>query len=231
MKRIITLTLALIMLALTLCSCMMESTQSYAEQYAEISRLQAEVDELKNREPETVIVYIPEGVGIDTPDITEYTEITKAPLVNEIAYSKYFINKNGEICNEDSKRFTFTLPTLGVEHNCTRYNFAAARRVQTKMVLTNIQADSYPNAENLILTFKFYILDDINEKFSDKLFVLFKVIDENVPDPNFLDVNLIFMPRIEVYPVKTGDVVEGSITLPLNIFADGGSYICMYNQN
>ena len=52
------------------------------------------------------------------------------------------------------------------------------------MVLTDIQADSYPNAENLILTFKFYILDKINEKFPDKLFVLFKIFDENIPDPD-----------------------------------------------
>ena len=173
--------------------------------------------------------YTPEGVDIDIPDITGYTETTKAPLVNEITYSKYFIDKNGEICNEDSKRFTLKLPMLGVEHNCTRYRFDSARRVQTKMVLTDIQADSYPNAENLILTFKFYILDEINEKFPDKLFVLFKIFDENIPDPDFMGVNLILMCKIEKYPLKTGDIVEGSITLPLNKFADGGSYICMYS--
>lgn len=167
--------------------------------------------------------YTPDVVIIDIP------VSAKPPLANEITYSKYFIDKNGEICNEDSKRFTLKLPTLGVEHNCTRYRFDAARRVQTKMALTNIQADSYPNAENLILTFKFYILDNINEKFPDKLFVLFKVIDENIPDPDFMDVNLILMCKIEKYPLKTGDVVEGSITLPLNKFADGGSYTCMYN--
>lgn len=166
---------------------------------------------------------------ITVPKPLIYTETTEAPLVDDVTYSKFYINKNGEICNEDAKRFTLKLPTLGVEHNCTRYRFDSARRVQTKMVLTNIQTDSYPNAENLILTFKFYILDEINEKFPDKLFVLFKVIDENIPDPDYMDVNLIRMPKIEVYPLKTGDVVEGSITLPLNIFADGGSYICMYN--
>ncbi|MCR4683261.1 MAG: hypothetical protein K5647_08020 [Clostridiales bacterium] len=163
------------------------------------------------------------------PEPPVYTETTEAPLVDEITYSKFFIDKNGEIVNEDSKRFTLKLPTLGVEHNCTRYRFDAARRVQTKMVLTNIQADSYPNAENLILTFKFYILDEIDEKSPDKLFVTFKVIDENKPDPDSTDANLLLMPSIEIYPVKTGDIIDANITLPLNLFADGGSYICMYN--
>ena len=119
---------------------------------------------------------------------------------------------------------------MAVEHNCTRYNFEKHKRVQTQIKITNISSDgSYLNPENLIITFKFYILDEIDEKSPDKLFVTFKVIDENKPDPDSTDANLLLMPSIEIYPVKTGDIIEANIKLPLNLFADGGSYICIYN--
>ena len=165
-----------------------------------------------------------------TPAVSVYYETTEAPLVDEITYSKFYINKNGEICNENSRRFTLKLPTLAVEHKCTRYSFEKHKRVQTQIKISNISSDgSYLNPENLIITFKFYILDEIDEKSPDKLFVTFKVIDENKPDPDSTDANLLLMPSIEIYPVKTGDIIEANIKLPLNLFADGGSYICMYN--